>query len=186
MREEVMPALFLNSNNVSQERNFEKETANEGAKINITKAESSFEDEENYMLEDFSIKEKESDTALSSEQNVKQENSLNFENQENQSVSESLENHIENKVSQEIDTQNETVKEVSIDSSQITNEITKPQNISQNHDESILNEAQSESLKDKETFNEKSSESFNDFGHIESWIDEGGGKPNRPPQKRKK
>ena len=157
-------------NNVSKKVQSEEETINEGAEIKI----SNYQENGNYSnepLEDFSIREQEQNTAFPSEKNIKPENALTFENQEHQSVSANSENHIENKVLQENHVQNDINKDIHIENNpQVTEEIS--QNISQNHNESILEKPQSESLEHERTVTEQSQEMFNEAIHREDWVEE--------------
>ena len=165
---------FLNNNTNNTPKNVqsEEETINEGAEINIA----NYQENADYTqeLEDFSIREKESDRALPSEENIKQENALTFKSQEHQSVSANSESHIENNVSQESHVQNDINKEIHIESNpQMTTEIRQSQNISQNHNESILENSQSESLEHERVVTEQNPQMFNEAVHREDWIEEG-------------
>lgn len=165
---------FLNNNtsNISKNVQSEEETINEGAEINIA----NYQENSDYIgePEDFSIREKESDTALPSEENIKQENALTFNKEEHQSVSANSENHVENNVSQESHIQNDINKEIHIESNpQMTTEITQSQNISQNHNESILENPQSESLEHERAVTEQNPQMFNEAVHRENWVEEG-------------
>ena len=160
------------TNNISKNVQREEETTNEGAEISIA----NYQENTDYIggTEDFSIREQEHNTALPSEENIKPENALTFNKEEHQSVSANSENHVENKVLQESHIQNDINKEVHVENNpQVTNEITQSQNISQNHDENILNKAPSQNLENEATITEQSPKMFNEAIHREDWIEEG-------------
>ena len=96
-------ALNNNTNNISQSENVqdEREINNEGAEINVAQTEGSLQENDAYMgeSEDFSIREKEPETVFLPEENVPQENSLDFNKQESQSIRQ--ENRVENNISKE-------------------------------------------------------------------------------------
>ena len=156
-------------NNISKNVQNGEKTINEGAEIKI----SNYQENSDYIgeTEDFSIREQEQNTAFPSEKNIRPENALTFENQEHQSVPARSANHVENKVLQENHVQNDINKDIHIENNpQVTKEIS--QNISQSHNESILEKPQSESLEHERAITEQSQEMFNEAIHREDWVEE--------------
>ncbi len=166
-------ASFLSNNeNASQDQNIqnEEEIVSEGSEINIT--DTNYQENEDYSsapLEDFSIREKEPETALPSEKNTLKENALS-NRQENQSIELSAQSQIANNISQENINQNK--QETYIENSpQVTN-VTKAQSISQNQNESALNKDQNQSLEQEEATTKHKQKIFNKTVHKEDWIEE--------------
>ena len=160
------------TNNVSQSESVQNDSEinNEGGEINVVQTESSSQENDNYMNEpeDFSIREEEPETVFLPEESGPQESSLGFNKQENQSIHQ--ENHIENNISKENTIQSK--QELHLESNpQITKEITQSQNISQNHNESILND-QSHNREHEESIPAKQ-KIFDEAIHREEWIEEG-------------
>ena len=88
------------------------------------------------------------------------------------SVEVSQDNHIEQNISGENKTQSK--QEVHIENSpQITKEIKETQNISQNHNESILNEPQSHKIENEKSIVTDNQKMFDKAIHKEDWIEEG-------------
>ena len=58
-------------------------------------------------------------------------------------------------------------------SPQITKEVTEHQNISQNHNESILNEPQIHKIENEKSITEHNPKMFDEAIHKEDWIEEG-------------
>ena len=173
-------ASFLNNNTNNQNVANEEEITNEGSEINIT--DTAFQESEgtyiNEPMEDFSIREKEDEpmgfdeeTPLP-ENNTPQKNSLNFNQEDSQSVEISSQSHIENNISGE--SFNESKQEVQIENSpQITKEVTEHQNISQSQGGSILNEPQSHKIENEVTATEHNQKMFDEAIQKENWIEEG-------------
>ena len=163
----------LNNNNISQDVQNEEETINEGAEISIS--EENYSENKNYtdeQLEDFSIRKQEDEmanfdeTALLSENNIPQENSLDFSQEDSQSVEISSQSHIEQNISGE--SFNENKQDIHVENSpQITKEITEHQNISQSHNESILNEAPSHKIENEKSITEHNPKMFDE--DIQDW-----------------
>ena len=166
-------ALNNNTNNVSQNQSIqnEEEINTEGTEISVT--DTVFQENEDYTnepLEDFSIKEREPETAFLPKESIPQENSLAFNREGNQSVEVSGQNHIENNISQENSIENE--KEVHIEnSSQVTNEITRSQKVSQNQNESILSESQNHNIEHEEIITANNQKLFNEDVNKEDFIE---------------
>ena len=173
-----------NTSHTSKRTQNKQNIINEGAEISLQ--DTVFQETSDYTKEpeDFAIREHERDSFLPSEENL--ENTLSFNKEEQKSVFVNSENHIANKVSKESHIQNDINKEVHIENNpQMTNEITKSQNISQHHNESILNETQSASLEHESVISEQNQQTFNEAVHRVDWIEEGEN-INRPPQKEKR
>ena len=173
------------SNPTNNTKNVQKveDSINKGAEISIA----NYNGNADYIeeTENFSIREQEHNTALPSEANIKPDNALTFNKEEQESVFANSESHVENKVLQENHVQNDINKDVHVENnSQITNEITQPQKIYQHHNEIVLSEASKENLKDEEAITEQNSKMFNEAIHRADWIEEGEN-INRPPQKEK-
>ena len=173
-----------NTSHTSKRTQNKQNIINEGAEISLQ--DTVFQETTDYTKEpeDFSLRERES-VFLPSEENIKPDNALTFKKEEQKSVSANLESHVEDKVLKESHIQNDINKEVHVENnSQITNEITQSQNISQNHNESVLSETSKETLKYEGTITEQNSQMFNEAIHRADWIEEGEN-INRPPQKEK-
>ena len=173
-----------NTSHTSKRTQNKQNIINEGAEISLQ--DTVFQETTDYTKEpeDFSLRERES-VFLPSEENIKPDNALTFNKEEQKSVSANLESHVEDKVLKESHIQNDINKEVHVENnSQITNEITQSQNISQNHNESVLSETSKETLKYEGTITEQNSQMFNEAIHRVDWIEEGKN-INRPPQKEK-
>ena len=174
-------ASFLNNNtnNISQSRNVQNENnmeeTHEEAEVSITDTAIPENKEEIYIhdMEDFSIREKESDRALPSEErNIpEQENSLTVNKEEREAGEVSQKNHVENNISQESSIENK--QEVHIENSpQVTKEITHSQSISQNQNESVFNEPQGRSVEHEEPAVEHNQKMFNEAVHKEDFLNE--------------
>ena len=173
-------------NNFFENRNIqnEEEITSEESEINIT--DNSFE-ENDYLdqpIEDFSFQEREETEDFKEEAPEEEEthieNSLNQE--EKQSLEEIQENKIENNISQENSIEEQVTQqkqEVHIEQNPQSTEEVKT--ISQNYNESILNESQNLENKD---FKETNYSLFNEAIHREDWIEEE--EENSPPRKKEK
>ena len=161
-----------NNNHVSQSQNVqnEEEINSENTEVSITDTSLESENYRNEPINDFSIREKESETSFLPQENDPQEKSLDFKQEESQSIEVNQENHVENNISQENSL--ERRQEVHIENNpQITKEITQSQNISQNQGGSILNEPQSQSLGHEENVSPDNQRMFNEAIHKEEWVE---------------
>ena len=191
---------FLNSNtnNFSQNIKNTDEINNEPAEINFTQTEtetnlsstSPFQNDEDFLnnpVDDFSLSERKPE--MLNNENTSH-NKLSFEENNQKSIEQSMLNeqtiNQENHINQQSHIQNEISKDFSIENDpQIINETTKSQNIFQSHNETILNDPQSQSLEYEASINEHKQSVFNEEAiHKEDWIDDGENL-NRPPQKEK-
>ena len=127
--------------------------------------------------EDFSIRE--SDTPFLPEEKqiekIPQEKAL-LNGEENKSLEVSSQNHIESNVETNVSkvNSNESKQEAHIENNpQVHKEIRETQNISQTHNESILNEPQSHNVESETTRTEYNQQIFNEAIHREEWIEEG-------------
>ena len=154
-----------------------EETTAEGNKVNIQ--ETVVQEGRGAVireLEDFSIRESKTVFLPEEEQTEKAPQEKALPNrEENKSLEVSSQNHIESNKETNISqaNSNESKQEVHIENSpQITKEINEAQNISQTHNESILNEPQSQSVEQEVTTTEHK-QIFNEAIHREEWIEEG-------------
>ena len=169
--------LNNNTNNISQSRNVQSEedmeVNNEGAEISVTDTAIPENKEEIYIhdMEDFSIREKESDTDLLPEENnnFKQENSPTTDQEERKADEVNQENHVENNISENNSV--EKRQDVHIENNpQITKEITHSQSISQNQNESVFNEHQGRSVEHEEPAVEHNQKMFNEAIHKKDFL----------------
>ena len=191
-------AHFLSNTNKNLSQNVQnkEEVTAEGAEINVHNT--TFEKGQRTYIsnepENFALKVKEPvflpEEKPFKENQLKQEKSLSLNKEENKSLEVRGENRIENNVSSETPIETNISGENSIENKhevhiennpQITKEIKETQNISQSHNESILNEhlteQQSQNIESetttKETTVQKNQQIFNEAIHREEWIEEG-------------
>ena len=169
----------------SEENQNKQELEAEGTKLDIQ--ESFVQEGQGAFLgnepEDFSMRK--SKTVLLPEgikpiEDISKEDPLTLNNQkhqENKSLEVSSQNHVENNMETNVLETHSTdsKQEVHIESNpQITKEIKETQNISQNQNQSVLNESQSQSVEHEVTTTETKpdKQTFNESIHREDWIEE--------------
>ena len=166
------------SNNQSKE-----EINNEGTEVNIQ--ETVVQEGRGAVIsnkpEDFSIREsktvflpeeKKEDTPQKKDLPNDQENKPLEINHQNH-IESNVESHTETNVLQESHVQNDINKETHIENKpQVTKKINEAQDSSKTHNESILNESQSQSIEQEAKTSEYNQQIFNEAIHREEWIEE--------------